>query len=86
MMAHFGDIRGRKRMFTLLVLLMAIPRFSTALLPTYHSIGTAAPLLLLLMRTCGGGSVPGTRVASAKKETRQKNSWVSSGSVSLPSE
>jgi MFS family permease len=62
-MAHFGDIRGRKRMFTLSVLLMAIPTFLTGLLPTYHSIGTAAPLFLLLMRVTQGmaigGEVPG---------------------------
>src|SRR5689334_4472304 len=46
-MAHFGDTRGRKRMFTLSVLLMAIPTFAIAMLPTYQSIGIAAPLLLL---------------------------------------
>src|ERR1700744_5906983 len=49
-MAHFGDTRGRKRMFTLSVLLMAIPTLLIGLLPTYGSIGIAAPLLLLAMR------------------------------------
>jgi MFS family permease len=62
-MAHFGDTRGRKRMFTLSVLLMAIPTFLIGFLPTYHSSGIAAPLLLLFMRiTQGmaiGGEVPG---------------------------
>ena len=33
-MAHFGDTRGRKRMFTLSVLLMAIPTLLIGLLPT----------------------------------------------------
>jgi Sugar (and other) transporter len=41
-MAHFGDTRGRKRVFTLSVLLMAIPTLLIGLLPTYQSIGVAA--------------------------------------------
>jgi len=69
-MAHFGDTRGRKRMFTLSVLLMAIPTFAIALLPTYKSIGVAAPLLLLVMRmlqgTAMGGEAPGGWVFSAE--------------------
>src|ERR1700751_2787767 len=58
-MAHFGDIRGRKRMFTLSVLLMAIPALLIGLLPTYQSIGVAAPLLLLLMRIMQGVAIGG---------------------------
>ncbi|HZP22167.1 MAG TPA: MFS transporter [Terriglobales bacterium] len=69
-MAHFGDTRGRKRMFTLSVLLMAIPTFAIALLPTYSAIGIAAPLLLLVMRmlqgTALGGEAPGGWVFSAE--------------------
>jgi MFS family permease len=38
-MAHFGDKRGRKRMLTLSILLMAIPTLLIGLLPTYQSIG-----------------------------------------------
>jgi MFS family permease len=49
-MAHFGDIRGRKRMFMLSVFLMAIPTLLIGLLPTYQSMGVVAPLLLLAMR------------------------------------
>src|ERR1700751_2316027 len=58
-MAHFGDTRGRKRMFTLSVLLMAIPTLLIGLLPTYQSIGVAAPLLLLLMRLIQGIAIGG---------------------------
>ena len=61
--AHFGDMRGRKRMFMLSVLLMAIPTLLIGFLPTYRSIGVAAPLLLLAMRIMQGmaigGEVPG---------------------------
>jgi hypothetical protein len=53
-MAHFGNIRDRKRMFMLSVLLMAIPTLLIGLLPTYRSIGVVAPVLLLAMRVMQG--------------------------------
>src|SRR5215831_16627985 len=37
-MAHTGDLRGRKQMFTLSVLLMSVPTLLMGLLPTYASI------------------------------------------------
>jgi len=62
-MAHFGDLFGRKKMFNLSILLMALPTLLIGLLPTYTTIGYAAPMLLLLMRLCQGlavgGEVPG---------------------------
>ena len=53
-MAHFGDLVGRKKMFTLSILLMAVPTLAIGLLPTYASMGIVAPLLLLLMRILQG--------------------------------
>lgn len=58
-MAHFGDRAGRKRMFMLSVLLMALPTLLMGLLPTHASIGIAAPLLLLLLRVLQGAAVGG---------------------------
>jgi predicted MFS family arabinose efflux permease len=58
-MGHFGDIYGRKRMFTLSVLLMAIPTLLIGFLPVYKSIGITAPLLLLLMRIMQGVAIGG---------------------------
>jgi MFS family permease len=73
-MAHFGDTRGRKRMFTLSVLLMAIPTLLIGLLPTYQSIGLVAPLLLLSMRVLQGvaigGEAPGAWVFVAEHARR----------------
>jgi MFS family permease len=57
--AHVGDLHGRKQMFTLSVLLMAIPTLLIGLLPTYQSIGVAAPLLLLVMRIMQGAAIGG---------------------------
>lgn len=70
LIAHFGDMLGRKRMFTLSIFLMAVPTLMIGLLPTYVSIGMAAPLLLLLMRLLQGaaigGEVPGAWVFVAE--------------------
>ncbi|HWR95449.1 MAG TPA: MFS transporter [Arenimonas sp.] len=59
LMAHFGDLVGRKRMFTFSLFLMAVPTFIMGLLPTYAQIGIAAPILLLLMRVLQGAAVGG---------------------------
>lgn len=58
-MAHFGDLLGRKRMFMLSILLMAIPTLLIGLLPTYAIAGIAAPLLLLLLRIMQGAAIGG---------------------------
>lgn len=58
-MAHFGDLVGRKKMFTLSILLMALPTTAIGLLPTYSSVGIIAPLLLLLMRILQGAAIGG---------------------------
>jgi MFS family permease len=69
-MAHFGDLFGRKRMFALSVFLMAVPTLLVGLLPVYMQIGYAAPLLLLVMRLLQGaaigGEVPGAWVFVAE--------------------
>ncbi|WET40085.1 MFS transporter [Citrobacter enshiensis] len=76
-MAHFGDLVGRKKMFTLSILLMAVPTLAIGLLPTFSSLGFSAPptpppppLLLLLMRILQGaaigGEVPGAWVFVAE--------------------
>jgi MFS family permease len=58
-MAHFGDLFGRKKVFTFSVFLMAVPTLIMGLLPTYASIGVAAPVLLLVMRMLQGAAIGG---------------------------
>ena len=76
LIAHFGDLLGRKRMFSLSIFLMAAPTLAIGLLPTYASIGVAAPLLLLAMRTLQGvaigGEVPGAWVFVAEHVPAQR--------------
>lgn len=59
LMAHFGDLSGRKRMFMLSILLMAIPTLLMGLLPTYARVGVLAPILLLVLRILQGAAIGG---------------------------
>ena len=75
-MAHYGDRRGRKQMFTLSVLLMALPTLAIGLLPVFAQVGMLAPLLLLLLRVVQGiavgGEVPGAWVFVAEHVPPQR--------------
>jgi metabolite-proton symporter len=51
---HFGDRLGRKNILVVTLLLMGIATFAIGLLPTYTSIGAAAPALLVLLRFLQG--------------------------------
>ena len=75
-MAHFGDVLGRKKMFTLSVAMMALPTFIIGLLPTYAQIGMFAPILLVIMRmfqgAAIGGEMPGAWVFIAEHTPKNR--------------
>ncbi len=54
-----GDRWGRKQAMVIAVLMMAIPTGCIGLLPTYESIGIAAPILLTVIRLLQGLSLGG---------------------------
>ena len=54
-----GDKIGRKRVLAMTIILMASATFLVGLLPTYASIGIAAPILLYLLRIVQGFSTGG---------------------------
>ncbi|GCD90836.1 MFS transporter [Nocardioides sp. LS1] len=56
---HFGDRVGRKKMLVASLLMMGIGTFAIGLLPTYASIGIAAPMLLVFCRLLQGFAVGG---------------------------
>jgi len=56
---HFGDRIGRKAMLSLTLIIMGVATFAIGILPTYTTIGVAAPLLLLLMRLAQGFGLGG---------------------------
>ncbi|MFF2729812.1 MFS transporter [Streptomyces sp. NPDC058008] len=51
---HFGDRIGRKNVLITTMLMMGLGTFAIGLLPSYDSIGIAAPLLLVLIRLVQG--------------------------------
>lgn len=59
LMAHFADRMGRKKVFSLSILMMALPCLLIGIMPTYAEIGYAAPLLLLALRILQGAAVGG---------------------------
>lgn len=59
LMAHFADHLGRKRVFSLSILMMALPCLLIGIMPTYADIGYFAPLLLLALRIFQGAAVGG---------------------------
>jgi MFS family permease len=64
--AHFGDLLGRKRMFTISIFMMAAATLGMGLLPVYAQVGAWAPFALVVLRivqgAAVGGEVPGAWV------------------------
>ncbi len=56
---HFGDLLGRKRALVAALLLMGTATTLVGLLPSYETIGIAAPILLILLRFAQGFAVGG---------------------------
>ncbi|WP_079132066.1 MFS transporter [Streptomyces nanshensis] len=56
---HFGDRVGRKSTLVVTLMLMGVSTFLIGLLPSYESIGFAAPLLLVFLRVVQGIGVGG---------------------------
>ena len=56
---HFGDRVGRKRMLVLSLVLMGGSSFLMGALPTYASIGMAAPAILVVLRLVQGLALGG---------------------------
>ncbi|MDQ1044177.1 MFS transporter [Streptomyces sp. V4I2] len=54
---HLGDKRGRKPMLVLALTLMGLATTGIGLLPTYDTIGVAAPILLVALRVLQGVAV-----------------------------
>jgi len=63
-LGHVGDKHGRHAAMMISVAAMAIPTFLVGLLPTYETLGLAAPVLLLVLRMIQGLSVGGEYTTS----------------------
>jgi MHS family shikimate/dehydroshikimate transporter-like MFS transporter len=56
---HFGDRAGRKSMLVISLLIMGIATACIGVLPSYASIGIAAPIILVVLRLAQGLGVGG---------------------------
>jgi MFS family permease len=58
-LGHWGDTHGRKNVLVLCMIMMGASTFAVGILPTYHTIGIWAPLLLVILRLIQGFAVGG---------------------------
>jgi len=56
---RLGDIVGRKHTFLITILLMGLSTFIVGVLPSYATIGIAAPIILILLRLTQGLALGG---------------------------
>ncbi len=56
---HFGDLMGRKKTFLATMLTMGMATFAVGCLPSYASIGLAAPIILVVLRMLQGLALGG---------------------------
>lgn len=84
-----GDRLGRQKMLAFTMIMMAIATLSVGLIPSYNTIGTAAPILLLAARIVQGFSAGGeyggatTFIAEYAPDRRRgfMGSWLEFGTL-----
>ncbi|MCR3719275.1 MULTISPECIES: MFS transporter [Prauserella salsuginis group] len=86
---HFGDKLGRKKLLVLSLLLMGVATFLMGLLPTYATIGIAAPLLLIFLRLVQGFAVGGewggaVLIVSEHGDAKRRGFWASWPQAGVP--
>ena len=62
---RIGDVVGRKTTFLVTMGLMGVSTFCVGLLPSYASIGVAAPIALVVLRLLQGLALGGKYVGAA---------------------
>ena len=76
---HFGDQVGRKRTLVIALMMMGVATTLIGLLPTYQSIGIAAPLMLVALRfiqgLAVGGQWGGAMLLVTESAPSEKRGW-----------
>ena len=77
---HFGDRLGRKRMLVMTMAIMGMASFLIGLLPTYETVGLAAPAMLVVLRVAQGVAIGGewggaTLMVAEHAEAGSRGRW-----------
>ena len=79
---RLGDLIGRKYTFLITILIMGLSTFFVGLLPSYNTIGAAAPIILILLRMAQGlalgGEYGGAAIYVAEHAPQNKRGWYTS--------
>lgn len=82
---HFGDRFGRKNMLFITLMMMGIVSVAIGLMPTYATIGIAAPIILVLLRVIQGlavgGEWAGATLMAAEHVSAEKRGFAASIAV-----
>jgi metabolite-proton symporter len=86
---HYGDKIGRKKLLVLSLVLMGAATFAIGLLPTYATIGIAAPLLLTFLRLVQGFALGGewggaVLIVSEHGDAKRRGLWASFPQAGVP--
>ncbi|GAA1830693.1 MFS transporter [Pseudonocardia ailaonensis] len=86
---RLGDVIGRKQVLVVTLLLIGAATFLIGLLPTYGTIGVAAPVILVLLRFAQGVGVGGewggaVLLSSEFGDPRRRGFWSSAAQVGPP--
>jgi metabolite-proton symporter len=86
---HYGDKIGRKKLLVVSLLMMGAATFAIGLLPSYASIGFAAPLLLVVLRLVQGFALGGewggaVLIVSEHGDPARRGYWASWPQAGVP--
>lgn len=86
---RLGDVIGRKQVLVATLVLIGVATFLIGLLPTYGTIGVAAPIILVLLRFAQGVGVGGewggaVLLSSEFGEPRRRGFWASAAQIGPP--
>src|SRR5476649_251776 len=72
---RIGDLVGRKYTFLVTIVVMGTSTFLVGLIPTFTSIGWAAPILLVTLRLCQGLALGGEYGGAATYVAEHARPW-----------
>ncbi|WP_299575059.1 MFS transporter [uncultured Williamsia sp.] len=86
---RLGDVIGRKQLLVITLLLIGVTTFAIGLIPSYASIGVAAPIILVAMRFAQGVAVGGewggaVLLSSEYGDPRKRGFWSSAAQIGPP--